>query len=83
MSPFNIDAKINAAWVVLGLLYGDGDFSKTVEIATRAGDDADCNPASAMGILGTIYGYDAIPNYWMQGLGDVEDLDFAYDDFAK
>ena len=31
-----------------------------------------------MGILGTIYGYDAIPDYWMQGLGDVEDLDFAY-----
>ena len=78
MSPFNIDAKINAAWVVLGLLYGDGDFSKTVEIATRAGDDADCNPASAMGILGTVYGYDAIPDFWTQGLDDVEDLDFAY-----
>ena len=29
MSPFNIDAKINAAWVALGLLYGDGDFSRT------------------------------------------------------
>ena len=40
MAPFNIDAKINAAWVVLGLLYGDGDFAKTMEIATRAGDDA-------------------------------------------
>ena len=31
-----------------------------------------------MGILGTIYGYDAIPDYWMQGLESVEDLDFAY-----
>lgn len=78
MSPFNIDAKINAAWVVLGLLYGDGDFGKTMEIATRAGDDADCNPASAAGILGTIYGYEAIPEFWMQGLDDVEDLDFAH-----
>ncbi|MEW5902132.1 MAG: ADP-ribosylglycohydrolase family protein, partial [Acidobacteriota bacterium] len=29
-SPFNIDAKINSAWVVLGLLFGDGDFGKTV-----------------------------------------------------
>lgn len=78
MAPFNIDAKINAAWVVLGLLYGDGDFSRTLEIATRAGDDADCNPASAAGILGTIYGYEGIPEFWKQGLADVEGLDFAY-----
>ncbi|HIF06553.1 MAG TPA: ADP-ribosylglycohydrolase family protein [Gemmatimonadetes bacterium] len=78
MTPFNIDAKINAAWVVLGLLYGDGDFSRTLEIATRAGDDADCNPSSAAGILGAIYGYDAIPDSWKQGLDDVEALDFAY-----
>ena len=78
MSPFNIDAKINAAWVALGLLYGDGDFSRTLEIATRAGDDADCNPASAAGILGTIYGYKGIPDFWKQGLTDVEGLDFAY-----
>ncbi|MBM89498.1 MAG: hypothetical protein CMQ41_14090 [Gammaproteobacteria bacterium] len=78
MSPFNIDAKINAAWVVLGLLYGDGDFGRTMEIATRAGDDADCNPGSAAGILGTIYGYEGIPDFWKQGLGDIEALDFAY-----
>lgn len=77
-SPFNIDAKINAAWVVLGLLYGDGDFGKTMQIATRAGDDSDCNPATAAGILGTMYGYDSIPDYWKQGLGEVEPIDFKY-----
>lgn len=27
-APFNIDAKINAAYIVLGLLYGDGDYTK-------------------------------------------------------
>jgi len=78
LAAFNIDAKINAAWVVLGLLYGDGDFGRTLEIATRAGDDADCNPSSAAGILGTIYGYDQIPDFWKQGLAEVEDMDFAY-----
>ena len=78
MTPFNIDAKINAAWVVLGLLYGEGDFTRTLEIATRAGDDADCNPSSAAGILGTILGYDAIPDYWKQGLAEVEPIDFKY-----
>lgn len=77
-NPFNIDAKINAAWVVMGLLYGDGDYTKTYQIATRCGDDADCNPASAGGILGVITGYDKIPEYWKQGLADVEPIDFKY-----
>jgi len=75
---FNIDAKINAAYIVIGLLYGDGDFGKTVDISTRCGQDSDCNPASAGGILGTMMGYDRIPDFWKQGLDRVEDLDFRY-----
>lgn len=77
-APFNIDAKINAAWVVMGLLYGNGDFTRTFEISTRCGDDADCNPASAGGILATIKGYKNIPEFWMQGLKEVEPIDFKY-----
>jgi len=76
--PFNIDAKINAAWVIMGLLYGNGDFTRTYEIATRCGDDADCNPASAGGILGAMKGYKNIPDYWKQGLTEVESIDFKY-----
>ncbi len=76
--PFNIDATVNSAWILLGLLYGDGDFGKTISISTRAGDDSDCNPASAAGILGTIMGYDKIPAYWKQGLAEVEPMDFKY-----
>ncbi len=76
--PFNIDAKINSAYVVLGLLYGKGDFTKTLQIATRAGQDSDCNPATAGGILGTILGYENIPDYWKQGLAEVEPIDFKY-----
>jgi hypothetical protein len=77
-NPFNIDAKVNAAYVVMGLLYGNGDFSKTLEIATRCGQDADCNPSTAGGILGALIGYEAIPAYWKQGLKEAEDLDFKY-----
>ena len=76
--PFNIDAKLNAAYVVLGLLYGNGDFGRTVSIATRAGQDSDCNPSSAAGILGTMLGYSKIPAYWKQGLAEVEPIDFKY-----
>ena len=77
-SPFNIDATINSAYVVMGLLYGNGDFTRTLEVATRAGQDADCNPSSAGGVLGTIIGYDKIPAYWKQGLKEAEDIDFKY-----
>jgi ADP-ribosylglycohydrolase len=76
--PYNIDATVNAAYVVLGLLYGNGDFTKTIEITTRCGQDADCNPSSAGGILGTLIGYDAIPNYWLAGLKEAENIDFKY-----
>lgn len=74
--PFNIDAKINAAWVLMGLLYGNGDFTRTFEIATRCGDDADCNPASAGGILAAIVGFRQIPEYWTRGLDKVERTPF-------
>jgi hypothetical protein len=76
--PFDIDATINSAYVAMALLYGGGDFTKTLEIATRAGQDADCNPSSAGGILGTILGYSKIPEYWKKGLQGAEDIDFKY-----
>ena len=77
-APFNIDAKVNSAYVLIGLLYGQKDFTKTLEITTRCGQDADCNPSSSGGILGTILGYDKIPAYWKQGLKEAEDIDFKY-----
>jgi hypothetical protein len=76
--PFNIDAVINSAYVLIGLLYGEGDFAKTLDISTRCGQDSDCNPATAGGILGAMLGYDKIPEYWMKNLREVEDMDFAY-----
>jgi hypothetical protein len=76
--PFNIDATVNAAYVVLGLLYGNGDFTRTLDISTRAGQDSDCNPSSAGGILGAVLGYDKIPAYWKQGLKEAEPIDFKY-----
>ncbi|MEJ0083295.1 MAG: ADP-ribosylglycohydrolase family protein [Puia sp.] len=77
-APFNIDAKVNAAYVVIGLLYGEKDFTKTLEITTRCGQDADCNPSTAGGILGTILGYDHIPVFWKMGLKEAESINFKY-----
>jgi hypothetical protein len=79
---FDIDAKLNAAYVVLGLLYGEGDFTKTMEIATRAGQDSDCNPSTAGGVLGTVLGYDKIPAYWLNAIKKAEDKKFSHTDLS-
>ena len=58
---FNIDAKINGAYIVMGLLYGEGDPDKTIVISTRCGQDSDCNPSNAAGILFTTIGFENLP----------------------
>jgi len=78
LDPFNIDAKINGAYVALGLLYGDGDLDKTMKIATRAGQDSDCNPATAAGILGVVLGFDDIPAEFTSGIDEIADDPFSY-----
>ena len=80
--PYNIDATVNGAYIVIGLLYGRGDYGATIDISTRCGYDSDCNPANAAGILGTMIGYDKIPAYWKQGLDKVEDLNFAHTEMS-
>jgi hypothetical protein len=73
---FNIDAKINSAYVTIGLLYGKGDFTKSIDIATRCGQDADCNPATVGGVLGVMLGYSNIPAFWLKPLQEIEPLNF-------
>ncbi len=58
---FNIDAKINGAYIVMGLLYGEKDIAKTIQISMRCGQDADCNPSNAAGILFATIGYQKLP----------------------
>lgn len=80
--PFNIDAKLNGAYIALGLLYGNSDFSKTLEISTRAGQDSDCNPSNACGVLGTMLGYKRIGDEWKGGIPAIADQKFRYTDFT-
>ncbi len=78
LGDFNIDAKINGGYVAMGILFGNGDFAKTLEVATRAGQDSDCNPSSAAGVLGVMQGYNAIPEEWKKGIPAVEDIKFEF-----
>ncbi len=82
LRPFNIDAKLNGAYIALGLLFGKGDFGQTIEISTRSGQDSDCNPSSAAGILGVMIGYDRIPDVYKSGIPALADKKFDYTDFS-
>ena len=66
--PYNIDAKLNAAYVLMGLLYGQGSFEQSVLIAMRGGQDSDCNPSTVGGLLGTLYGRQGIPAKYLTHL---------------
>jgi hypothetical protein len=65
---FNIDAKINGAYIVMGLLYGQGDPWKTIVVSTRCGQDSDCNPSNAAGILFTALGASKLPPEYTSAL---------------
>lgn len=78
-SNANIDAKLNSAYVLIGLLYGEGDFEKTITISTRCGQDSDCNPSSAASILGNYYGASRIPEIYSDDLR-TEGVVFGYTD---
>lgn len=75
-SSFNIDAKLNGAYIVMGLLYGEGDPLKTLEISTRCGQDSDCNPSNAMAVLGVIQGFSKLPPEMQEGVKSVGDSIF-------
>ena len=63
------DAPSNIAIVVIGLLYGEGDFGKSLCIATGCGEDADCTAGTLGALLGILYGNAAIPERWLEPLG--------------
>jgi len=65
---FNIDAKINGAYIVMGLLYGKGDPDQTIIISTRCGQDSDCNPSNSGGVLFTTIGFENLPERFKSAL---------------
>lgn len=63
------DAPSNIGLVVLALLYGDKDFSKTVCMAAACGEDADCTAATAGAMLGIILEQKEIDPKWTAPIG--------------
>jgi hypothetical protein len=57
----NIDAKMNGAYIAIGMLYGKGDLDRTIIIATCCGQDSDCNPGNAAGPMFTTVPFSKLP----------------------
>jgi hypothetical protein len=63
-------APANNGYVILGLLYGEGDFGKSVCLATNCGDDTDCTAGTVGAILGIMHGRSGIPSQWTDPIGE-------------
>ncbi|KUO12912.1 ADP-ribosylglycohydrolase family protein [Streptomyces sp. DSM 15324] len=70
----------NAAVLTAGLLYGDGDFTRTLALTVRGGLDTDSNGATAGSVAGVMTGARAIPAHWTDPLEDtVHSAVFGFD----
>lgn len=63
-------APANIGFVIIGLLYGECDFKKSMIYAIDCGDDTDCTGATVGSILGIMYGSEGIPQDWAEYIGD-------------
>ncbi|MDP4086377.1 MAG: ADP-ribosylglycohydrolase family protein [Bacillota bacterium] len=60
----------NAGVCILSLLYGKGDFARTIEIATMCGWDTDCNAGNVGTIVGVFTGISCIPDHYRKPIND-------------
>ena len=60
-AAFNIDAKLHGGFVLMGLLFGAGDFVRSLEITIRCGQDTDTSAQNLGSILGAFLGAAELP----------------------
>lgn len=60
----------NSALVAAALLWGEGDFTRTIGLAVEGGWDTDCTGATTGSIFGAMHGVGAIPARWIDPLRD-------------
>ncbi|WP_084161530.1 ADP-ribosylglycohydrolase family protein [Nocardia sp. BMG51109] len=60
----------NSCLVAAGLLWGAGDFGRTIALTVQGGWDTGCNGATAGSVSGILLGAGAIPRHWTGPLHD-------------
>lgn len=65
-----VDAVLNGACGIMALLYGDGDFQRTLDLCCALGFDADNQAATMCGLLGIVHGTKGLPPALLAPLAD-------------
>lgn len=73
------ETSINCSFILIGLLYGDGDYYETCKIISLAGHGGDSTTPVGLGIVGIINGMKDLPpevneKVWQDGKGVVVNL---------
>lgn len=61
---------LNVGLTIWALLYGEGDFEKSILLAVNGGYDTDCTAATVGATIGLALGAEAIPERWRQPIGE-------------
>lgn len=69
--PGNCHIIPNAALIILSLLYGEGEYGKSIYICNSCGWDTDCNAGNVGAILGVYTGIDGIPDNLISPVKDL------------
>jgi hypothetical protein len=75
---FNIQGHFNGAYILIGLLYGKGDYLEAIRICTRCGQDTDSNVANCGGAMGVMIGYENLPDTVKTELQPYMDRDYYF-----
>lgn len=61
---------LNVGLTIWALLYGRGDFEKSILLAVNGGYDTDCTAATVGATIGLALGSESIPDRWRQPIGE-------------
>lgn len=67
--PMGWDVPSNIMIIIYGLLYGGGDFDKSVCTAVNYGEDTDCTAGTIAALFGIMHGRDVFAEKWRKPIG--------------
>lgn len=70
-SPLANDAPNNIGIMMIGWLYGENDFGKSLCIAVNCGEDTDCTAGTLGAVMGIINGNKQLPQRWTAPIGGI------------